>query len=301
MPSWIKYEISLPYQLKEMISKPEYSIAYIPFGSLEWHGEHNVLGVDSLKARALLERVADKIGGGIMFPIQYWGACNLMPFPYSTGELDQDAVKQLVENTLDSMGKWGLRLIIILNGHYPDFLIKTLRKNCQRFNKNAIKRMEKYGHKYPCFAIGGPEMLFTHDKDYIGDHAAEWETSLMLYLYPELVDLDLAPKNLSGFDRAVKYGIMGKDPRIHASREKGEQMTNLIVERMVTLIQEVLKTNSNMPIKTCYDEFRKTMNKVYTIEGGKKYMDIQTDEELVEFGVWQLKGNKPQKEFKKFY
>ncbi|MFX0138760.1 MAG: hypothetical protein ACFFDN_34285, partial [Candidatus Hodarchaeota archaeon] len=128
-----------------------------------------------------------------------------------------------------------------------------------------------------------------------------WETSLMLYLYPELVNLDLTPKGLSSFDRAVKYGVVGKDPRIHSSREKGEQMTNLIIERMVELIKNVLKTNSNNPIKTCYDEFRKTMRKVMTIEGGKKFIDIETTEELLKFGDWQLKGSKPQREFKKFY
>ncbi len=301
MSPWIKYETSLPRELKEMISNPEYSIAYIPFGSLEWHGEHNVLGVDSLKARALLERVANIIGGGIMFPIQYWGACDLMPFPYSTGELDHRAVKKLIKNTLNSMGKWGLRLIVMLNGHYPGFLTKTLRNNCQRFNDNAEKRKAKYGHEHPCFAIGGPEMLYTHDEGYVGDHAAEWETALMLYLYPELVKLDLAPKNLSGLDRAFQYGIIGKDPTTHASKEKGEQMTNIIVERLVNLIREVLNTNSNLPIRTCYDEFRKTMKKVYTIKGGKKFMDIETIKELIKLGVWQLRGNKPKKEFKKFY
>ena len=89
-----------------------------------------------------------------------------------------------------------------------------------------------------------------------GTHADEIETSMMLYIAPETVDMsravrDWAPKTKPGFSRTPdgpghysKTGIWG-DPTL-ATREKGEQ----VVERMVEGILADIEALRVAPLPT---------------------------------------------------
>lgn len=83
------------------------------------------------------------------------------------------------------------------------------------------------------------------------EHAGVMETSLMLYLYPNLVDMnrvqDLAPADLHLYDiypiipeRTPKSGCLSS-PK-NASKEKGEILYNVCVEK----ISEALKKEYSM-------------------------------------------------------
>ena len=71
-----------------------------------------------------------------------------------------------------------------------------------------------------------------------GDHAAAWETSLMMYLRPDLVDLSRLPAE--GAEEAL-IGVWGRDPRKHASREFGQKGVEAIVTRIGEKVKEMLK------------------------------------------------------------
>ena len=47
-------------------------IAYLPLGTLEWHGEHLPLGSDGIQARGFLEELARRVGG-IVLPMLFLG------------------------------------------------------------------------------------------------------------------------------------------------------------------------------------------------------------------------------------
>src|ERR1051326_4390881 len=47
-------------------------VAYLPIGTIEWHGFHNPLGLDSIKAHAMAVRCAQS-GGGLVFPPLWYG------------------------------------------------------------------------------------------------------------------------------------------------------------------------------------------------------------------------------------
>jgi hypothetical protein len=67
-------------------------------------------------------------------------------------------------------------------------------------------------------------MEWANDLDFTSDHAAKWETSILWYLYPELVDIYRLPK-----DTGVPLeGVGGDDPRLHASRELGKTAVQAI-------------------------------------------------------------------------
>jgi len=66
-----KYEEMTPNEfLKAVKSMP---VFFVPTGLLEWHGEHLPLGLDSLKAYSLCMQTAEKLGGGIVLPPNYYG------------------------------------------------------------------------------------------------------------------------------------------------------------------------------------------------------------------------------------
>jgi creatinine amidohydrolase len=88
------------------------------------------------------------------------------------------------------------------------------------------------------------------DQGSIG-HGGEWETSLQLYLRPELVDSSRAVKDdwrlkfgpevgrFARFPerrREMAHGVMG-DPFV-ASAEKGERLFSVLLERLVSLCHE---------------------------------------------------------------
>lgn len=66
----VKYEEMFPEELGIILK--EYPVAYVPFGSLEWHGKHLPYGNDALKAHGILIRTAQKYGG-VVVPPTYWG------------------------------------------------------------------------------------------------------------------------------------------------------------------------------------------------------------------------------------
>lgn len=51
----ILYEEMRPEEFLESLN--EFPVAYLPLGSLEWHGLHMPLGADGLQAKSLLKKM----------------------------------------------------------------------------------------------------------------------------------------------------------------------------------------------------------------------------------------------------
>jgi creatinine amidohydrolase/Fe(II)-dependent formamide hydrolase-like protein len=68
------------------------------------------------------------------------------------------------------------------------------------------------------------------------DHPATNKTSLMMYFRSELVRMENLPR-----DRISQpLGVMGKDPRIYASKEFGKSIVDFEIKKMKALIMEEL-------------------------------------------------------------
>src|SRR2546430_8354419 len=65
----VQFEEMFPWELAQAIA--EAPICYLPLGVLEWHGEHNVIGLDAIKAHAICIRAAQQ-SGGVVVPPLYW-------------------------------------------------------------------------------------------------------------------------------------------------------------------------------------------------------------------------------------
>lgn len=276
---YIEYMTAKPPELMTYIQ--EWPIAYVPFGALEWHGEHMVLGVDSIKATFLCEKSAE-ITGGVLFPCVNWGAFGTMNFPF-TPNFSKGSLTRLTRKMMDYLYKMGFRIVILLTGHYPTGQITNVRKAAQAFT-------QKYSDG---FALGVPEHALATNLDYYGEHAAEWETSIMMAINPLFVDLAQIPSDLLFSERCARHGILGRDPTVHASVEKGQNAINVIVTRLSKAVEEVKATHSAEPFERIYEEFKQAQKHFYNIrhplnfDGLFKFHGMENRHELWNFIKWQ--------------
>ncbi len=66
----VLYEELLPEELVQRVQ--EMPVAYLPLGTLEWHGPHMPLGADGIQSKELFVRVAEKVGG-VVLPMLFMG------------------------------------------------------------------------------------------------------------------------------------------------------------------------------------------------------------------------------------
>ncbi len=224
-------------------------IAYLPLGTLEWHGEHLPLGADGIQSQGFMVHLARE-AGGVVLPMLFLGLdrrreeedgselygmdfCILGPDDeqaYPDGQragsaywLPNETFQLLLEAVLKQLARAGFR-IVVGHGHGP---------STGFFRNHADEWRERFGLE--CFVCWGGE----HDAEGLGiqcDHAAANETSLVMALRPELVQMERLPEDLSQWPVAIG----GRDPRVHASPEVGRRAIELNVERMADILREAL-------------------------------------------------------------
>jgi len=69
-----------------------------------------------------------------------------------------------------------------------------------------------------------------------GDHAAKWETSYLMALRPDCVDMSV----YLGRRKEKLIGVGGEDPRLTASKEVGRKGVDLIVKGMNRKARDLL-------------------------------------------------------------
>ncbi|HGJ65170.1 TPA: creatininase family protein [bacterium] len=221
--SEVRWEKLRPRDMEKRVN--EFPVVYVPFGSLEWHGYHNPLGLDTIKARALCLRSAEK-SGGIVTPATYWPIGGLL-HPW-TVRMSEEMVHDLAVAIFQQMAHVGFKVVIALTGHYGIEQVYHIKKS-------ALEVMYQTG--LSIYAL--PEYEVVADEGYRGDHAAKWETSLTQYLFPDLVDMNEAEAPDIPMD-----GVGGEDPRIHASKELGEKTAELIIERLALVANRLVNETS---------------------------------------------------------
>jgi creatinine amidohydrolase len=253
MAQEVQYERMRPDQIRE--ARVRCPVAYIPIGTIEWHGPHNPIGLDTLKAHALCVRIA-RDGGGLVVPPLYFGEnrenalleavpvlgsriAAYMGLPedsfepgymgHSRHEQD-DMYGRLLQHILHQVSSLGFKVAAFCAGHYP--LIDHAKAACHVFHQQTLHVPPE--RRTISFVFTGYELvgdLFP----YAGDHAAYWETSLMMALDRPLVDLSCLPE-----DRSQLFGVGGKRPPYEASAEQGEKYVQAITARVLEKVRERL-------------------------------------------------------------
>jgi len=237
------YELLRPEQVRAL--RDAAPIAYVPAGSLEWHGFQNPLGTDALKAHAICCEAALAFGGVVLPPFyqgllgydnwgpEGWGGFTLS---FNEGPTLEAAMLGIVRALV--FGGW--KVIVGVSGHdvapQRDAIARAIETGTRGTAARGFAVLEGELHR-PDEAI--PLSM---------DHAGAWETSCMMYAYAGSVDLETLRSR--GFEGAEDMkmsgpaGIGGKNPLKYASAEMGRK----IIETMGRLIgrkaKELLETTA---------------------------------------------------------
>jgi creatinine amidohydrolase len=222
----IRLEYLRPKEIEEAMQACP--VLFQPLGTIEWHGVHNIVGLDALKAHDLCCRAAQR-GGGLVAPPLYGGVGGLDE-PYTfimdpENNLFSQLLRPWVEKLCLEAARNGFKAIIILTGHYgaaQQMVVRDLAVRMSRILAIPI--------------LGTPEYFLALDAEYYGDHAAWGETSLMMYLNPPSVDV-------SRLGTEPHQGVGGRDPKQFASQADGQKLAETIITRLARLAEIMPKWN----------------------------------------------------------
>lgn len=212
----VQMQFMRPGQLEKAIRN--FPVVYVPFGLIEWHGRHLPLGNDALKAHAILVKAAEQ-GGGVVYP----------PVYFHDGFPRQLLVPVLTE-LFERLKKTGFRVILGVSGHNVQGQIDMINKALAPVVADETVT-----------GIGLWEITLSRGSESNTDHAAKWETSNMMFLYPDLVDLSALGEGPLAPDMKPPDGIGGLDPRKHASAEVGRRNVGLAAQAIATRAKELFE------------------------------------------------------------
>ena len=268
----VQFEEMFPWEIAQALA--EAPLAYLPLGTLEWHGEHSAVGLDTLKAHAVCTAAA-RISGGIVVPPLYWAADTREDLPdgsYLTGGIEDgeryhvpgsmfwirdETYRGLLLDIYEAMRRRGFRAIMVVAGHWSRGTLPVIRASGAEF------------------AAQHPEMrwLMLTDQEVVPDlaypheHAAGGETSLLMAIRPDLVDLsktletarslrryyaampehirrrETTPNKYIGVLRAMGDEVNNheNDPELSSSPERGRMLLETISQRIAARAVELLK------------------------------------------------------------
>jgi len=217
----VRYAMLRPAQVVER--RKLRPVAYVPIGTIEWHGPQNPLGADTLQAEGLAQLCARRGGGRVVPPLWYGESRSESRMEANAADRDRIAAamglppqnfdparppgsppgqvlpyQRLRLPVLAEVESLGFALGVLVAGHYP--LVDHARAAVLLFNK---RRHSTY---HGMLAWACVDYLFLEDRyPEAGDHAAGWETSHLMALHPQAVDLSVLPAKGEPL-----VGIMGR-------------------------------------------------------------------------------------------
>jgi creatinine amidohydrolase len=212
------------------------------------HGKHLQLNNDFLMAEYFKGRVLAAAPAGVVVAptINYSFYPAFLEYPGSTS-LSFETARTMITDIVHSLAHYGPRRFYILNTG-----ISTLRPLQQAAQELAKDNMVL---RYTDLTKDDPVEKKMRQSG--GTHADEIETSMMLYIAPDSVQMKKAARDLNeqqpgGLTRDPKgkgtYSPTGAwgDPTL-ATREKGQAVVDSLVARILQEIEELKKAQVSVP------------------------------------------------------
>lgn len=207
----------------------------IPFGSLEQHGGHLPIGTDAMLGDEFGRRIADHLNAFLVPTVRVGCADHHLPFA-GTISVGKDTLRQVAVDYARSLAVHGFRRIVFVPTHGGNFqpLVEAVEQCRGIGGAEVVTVVSDFSRDVLRDGTVGVSMKFGITPEESGAHAGEWETSIMLQLAPELVDMDAAAPGYVGdmaegvqrvlrdgvsLDQLAANGVMG-DPR-KAQAERG--------------------------------------------------------------------------------
>jgi creatinine amidohydrolase len=244
-------------ELQRMIGAGEIDSAITIFGSCESHGPHLPLGPDLFVPTEIARRAALRLPRTVVVPgVPFGTSIHYNRFPLSV-TLRFETTIAVAEDIFTSLIENGILRIVILNGHDGNIpALEIAARNVKnRFKDATLVYLPAWWN------ITGAKMAEEFEVWSGLGHGGEGETSIMMAVRPDLVDLELAESQvphdvitLSDFATIIwdigeitATGATGDSTK--ATHEKGEKMLRCVTDYLVGLIGELEKRNWNYDLK----------------------------------------------------
>ncbi len=191
-------------------------IAYVPLGTLEFHGPHLPVGLDALTAHGICLGAAD-LSGGVVLPAFYQGiGGEHTDYPWTIMSAAPDAIETLLGETLARLAELGVRRTVVLSGHFAPDQRVMVERVADRWNARGST-----------MSVVARTLGEVPESPVEPDHAGRFESLVLCALDPDLVHVDLLPdadlhpapseEDPYGPGRHASdhplHGVFGADPR----------------------------------------------------------------------------------------
>lgn len=232
-------------ELEQFISHE--TVGVLIFGACENHGDHMPFGSDFIMPFELAKRVAARYSKKIVIfpPIPYGVSSHHKDF-FMTVSFEPDTMMKVICDILQSIVNNNIRRILIINGHdgniAPIELASRIIK--QRNPKVVISCLESWWS-----LVGSIDKELFDVWNGLG-HGGEAETSAMLAVRPDLVNMTIAPKDVIPklpdnvriywkFNELTDTGTTGA-PR-KATKAKGDKVISILENVLLAFIRDMEK------------------------------------------------------------
>ncbi len=231
-------------------------IAVLPVGAIEQHGPHLPVSTDACINQGVLDRALAQMPDDLpvtILPMLPVGKSNEHLAFAGTLTLSAETLIRLWTEVGECVARAGIRKLVLFNSHggQPQIMDVVARDLRVRHAMMVVA--------YSWYAGGLPSGLFDEAEVRHGIHAGAIETSMMLHLRPDLVQMDLATdfrplmSELAGDYRhlsptgAGKLAWMAQDlhpsgacgDATDADAERGRTLIEHAAQALITLLREI--------------------------------------------------------------
>ena len=213
--------ISTPPRFWSSLKSPDFAgvdlarcIAVLPVAATEQHGPHLPLNVDATLVEGVIEAALPHLPAAqpiLFLPTQAVGFSPEHTRFAGTLTLKAETVIRLWTELAESVAQTGVKKLVLLNSHGGQVgLLDVVARDLRARLGMLVYSVNWFN--LPLLAEDGKSVndLFSAEEHRFGIHAGEIETSMMLALKPEQVDMAKAQDfHSSSQDRAKKFKLLG--------------------------------------------------------------------------------------------
>jgi creatinine amidohydrolase len=224
-------------------------VCLVPLSVVERHGHHMPMGTDTYIGRALVDRAA-ALEPAIVFPDYIFTQIPEARHLAGTIAIDGDLMVKLLENVCREIARNGLKKIVLVSAHGGNRGLVSLFPMLQLYapRDHVVYVVETMGPGIPRTEVPWPR-----EKD---GHAGPGETSMILAVRPDLVDMARVPADDEGaaLGRLAALREVGATPGIWwyadhpthyagdaslANADAGERLLNARAEQVARAVRAI--------------------------------------------------------------
>jgi creatinine amidohydrolase len=227
------------------------AIVVLPVASMEQHGPHLPVGVDTILCEGVCKAGAEAVAADVPVVVAPTLWCGMAEHHMAFGgtfTFDIPTYRAVLLALLKSIDRHGFKRVLIVNGHGGN--IAALNAFLPDFARETGLNVRAATY----FELAASELAPVLEDQTTVHHACEVETSLMMVLAPGTVKHErvpeafgamgnskrpsgwyLVPTRFRSFKEVTPSGVLGDARR--ASREKGEKVLALCVEGLAATLR----------------------------------------------------------------